>query len=128
MALCFTAPILTGAAIGFFSLREALEVLTYSVLALTGGALTSVVLEEMVTEAHKGESSHLGPIALTPASPSPHRSLSRLLDSGSPAADPSPESGTCCGALQPLMGSSSRRPTMSRRGSATGTARSYSPT
>lgn len=65
MALSFTVPILTGAAIGFFALRDAPEVLTYSVLALTGGALTSVVIEEMVTEAHEGDTSHLGPIALT---------------------------------------------------------------
>lgn len=34
-------------------------------LALTGGALTSVDVEEMVTEAHQGETSHLGPIFLT---------------------------------------------------------------
>ncbi len=52
-------------AIGFFALRAAPEVLTLSVLALTGGALTSVVVEEMVTEAHEGETSHLGPVALT---------------------------------------------------------------
>ncbi len=65
MALSFTAPIVLGAAIGFFALRAAPEVLTLSVLALTGGALTSVVVEEMVTEAHEGETSHLGPIALT---------------------------------------------------------------
>lgn len=65
MALSFTAPILIGAALGFFALRDASEMLTLSVLALTGGALTSVVVEEMVTEAHAGETSHLGPIALT---------------------------------------------------------------
>lgn len=34
-------------------------------LALTGGALTTVVVEEMVTEAHGGETSQLGPIFLT---------------------------------------------------------------
>ena len=65
MALSFTIPILLGATIGFFALREAPEILTLSVLALTGGALTSVVVEEMVTEAHEGETSHLDPIALT---------------------------------------------------------------
>lgn len=65
MALSFTIPILLGAAIGFFALREAPEILTLSVLALTGGALTSVVIEEMVTEAHEGETSDLDPIALT---------------------------------------------------------------
>lgn len=65
MALSFTIPILLGAAIGFFALREAPEILTLSVLALTGGALTSVVIEEMITEAHQGETSDLDPIALT---------------------------------------------------------------
>jgi ZIP family zinc transporter len=65
MALSFTIPILLGAAIGFFALREAPEILTLSVLALTGGALTSVVIEEMITEAHEGETSDLDPIALT---------------------------------------------------------------
>lgn len=34
-------------------------------LALTGGALGAVVVEEMVTEAHAGETSCLGPIFLT---------------------------------------------------------------
>ena len=38
---------------------------TVSVLAITGGALTSVVVEEMITEAHGGETSHLGPVFLT---------------------------------------------------------------
>ena len=65
MALAFTIPILIGATLGYFALRDAPEILTLSVLALTGGALTSVVVEEMMTEAHEGETSHLGPIALT---------------------------------------------------------------
>ncbi len=65
MALSFTLPIVLGATLGYFALRTAPDVLTLSVLALTGGALTSVVVEKMVTEAHQGETSHLGPIALT---------------------------------------------------------------
>jgi ZIP family zinc transporter len=36
-----------------------------SVLALTGGALTAVVIEEMVSEAHDGDTSSLGPVFLT---------------------------------------------------------------
>lgn len=39
--------------------------MTLSVLALTGGGLTAVVVEEMVTEAHEGDTSRLGPIFLT---------------------------------------------------------------
>jgi len=76
MAPCFTAPIRTGAATGLFSLREAPEVLTYSVLTLTGGALTSAVLEEMVTEATKARAATSARSPSPPASPSPHRSLS----------------------------------------------------
>ena len=34
-------------------------------LTLTGGALTSVVVEEMLTEAHEGDTSVWGPILLT---------------------------------------------------------------
>lgn len=65
MALSFTAPVLLGAALGYFALRQAPEVLTLSVLALTGGALTSVVVEDVIGEAHEGQTSRLGPIALT---------------------------------------------------------------
>ncbi len=49
-----------GAGIGYFPLRAAPDVLTLSVLPLTGGALTSVVVEEMISEAHEGDTSRLG--------------------------------------------------------------------
>lgn len=65
MALGFAVPILAGAALGYFALRQAPELATLSVLALTGGALTSVVVEEMLTEAHEGETSVWEPILLT---------------------------------------------------------------
>jgi ZIP family zinc transporter len=65
MAGGFAVPILAGAALGFLALREAPEVVTLSVLALTGGALVAVVVEEMVTEAHEGDTSRLGPLFLT---------------------------------------------------------------
>jgi ZIP family zinc transporter len=61
----FAIPILVGAAIGYLALRDAPEIATLSVLALTGGALTAVVVEEMVSEAHEGDTSRLGPIFLT---------------------------------------------------------------
>jgi len=38
---------------------------TLSVLAATGGVLTNVVIEEMVTQAHDGPTSSLGPLLLT---------------------------------------------------------------
>jgi ZIP family zinc transporter len=42
MAAGFAVPILFGAALGFLSLRQAPEIITLSVLALTGGALVAV--------------------------------------------------------------------------------------
>jgi len=65
MALSFAVPILIGAVLGYFALRAAPELLTLSVLALTGGVLTSVVIEEMISEAHEGETSRLDPVFLT---------------------------------------------------------------
>jgi zinc transporter, ZIP family len=65
LAAGFAVPIFVGATLGFFALRDAPEILTLSVLALTGGALTAVVVEEMISEAHEGQTSRLGPIFLT---------------------------------------------------------------
>jgi ZIP family zinc transporter len=65
LAAGFAVPILLGATIGFLALRDAPDILTLSVLALTGGALAAVVVEEMVTEAHPGATSRLGPVFLT---------------------------------------------------------------
>lgn len=66
LAAGFAIPILVGATLGYFALRGAPELLTLSVLALTGGALTSVVIEEMIPEAHEGEGGEprLGALAL----------------------------------------------------------------
>jgi hypothetical protein len=58
-------PILLGATLGFLALRDAPEIITLSVLALTGGALTAVVVEEMVGEAHEDVDPTLGPVFLT---------------------------------------------------------------
>lgn len=68
MALNFSIPILLGAAIDYFALRGAPEIITLPVLALTGGALTSVVVQKMIGEGHEDETSRLGP-------PLPHRWL-----------------------------------------------------
>ncbi len=65
LAAAFAVPILLGATLGFFALRDAPEIVTLSVLALTGGALAAVVVEEMIGEAHEGETSQLGPVFLT---------------------------------------------------------------
>ena len=65
MSLSFALPIVLGAVLGYFALRDAPDIVTLSVLAITGGALTSVVVEEMITEAHEGDTSRLEPVALT---------------------------------------------------------------
>jgi ZIP family zinc transporter len=65
LAAAFAVPILLGATLGFLALREAPEIVTLSVLALTGGALTAVVVEEMVGEAHEDVDPTLGPVFLT---------------------------------------------------------------
>ena len=53
LTAAFALPILFGAALGFLALRQAAEIVTLSVLALTGWALSAVVVEEMVSEAHR---------------------------------------------------------------------------
>lgn len=55
LSASFTVPILIGATLGYFALRTAPELLTLSVLAGTGGALTAVVIEEMIPEAHDSQ-------------------------------------------------------------------------
>lgn len=66
--LLFTAglalPIFVGATLGYFALRDASELVTLSVLALTGGALLSVVIEEIVPESHRGSDSKLATVFL----------------------------------------------------------------
>ena len=61
----FAVPVLLGASLGFLALRDAPEIVSLAVLALTGGVLTTVVVEEMVAEAHEGDTSELGPVFLT---------------------------------------------------------------
>jgi len=65
LAAAFAVPVLAGATLGWFALRSASELVTLSVLALTGGALLTVVIEEMVPEAHGGQTSRWGAIFLT---------------------------------------------------------------
>lgn len=65
MAASFAIPVLLGASIGYLALRQAPEIVTLSVLAATGGVLTNVVIEEMVTQAHEGPTSRFGPLLLT---------------------------------------------------------------
>ncbi len=65
LAAGFAVRILLGAAVGYLALQEAPQLLTRTVLAMTGGALAAVVVEEMVSEAHEGETFQPGPLFLT---------------------------------------------------------------
>lgn len=64
LAFAFTLPVVAGAAIGYFTLRAAHELAVVSVLALTAGALVTVVVEEMIPHAHRGETSLYGGLFL----------------------------------------------------------------
>lgn len=64
-AVGFVVPIVVGAALGFLALRQAPDIVTFSVLAFTGGALLSLALEEMLPEAHDQFSSRRDAFYLT---------------------------------------------------------------
>lgn len=57
-------PLLIGGTLGYFALRDAPDIVRLAVLAATGGALTAVVVEEVVPEAHKGGDSRLATMFL----------------------------------------------------------------
>jgi zinc transporter, ZIP family len=54
LAASFALPIFLGATIGYWALRDGSEVLKMAMLAFTAGILISIVVEEMVQEAHRG--------------------------------------------------------------------------
>jgi ZIP family zinc transporter len=64
LSASFTIPILLGATIGYWGVREAAEVVKLSLLAFTAGILLTVVIEEMVPEAHREGDSRLAALAL----------------------------------------------------------------
>ena len=53
LSLAFAVPILLGAAVGYFGVRDAPEIVKLSLLAFTAGILLTVVVEEIVPEAHE---------------------------------------------------------------------------
>lgn len=53
VSLAFAVPILLGAAIGYFGVRDAPEIVKLSLLAFTAGILLTVVVEEVIPEAHE---------------------------------------------------------------------------
>jgi ZIP family zinc transporter len=59
IAALFAIPVLFGAALGYFLVRGAPEWIKLSLLAFTAGILITVVVEEIVPEAHRGEEARL---------------------------------------------------------------------
>lgn len=59
LSAAFGVPILAGATIGFWGLRDAPVLAQPSVPALTGGTLLAVVIEEVVPQAHAAPDSRL---------------------------------------------------------------------
>ena len=53
IAASFAVPILIGATVGYWAVREQPEVYKFVLLAFTAGILITVAIEEMVTQAHR---------------------------------------------------------------------------
>lgn len=53
LSLSFALPLLLGAALGYFAVREQPDIVKLALLAFTAGVLTTVVVEEIVPEAHR---------------------------------------------------------------------------
>ena len=64
LAAALTIPIFLGATIGYWAVRGQPEIVKMSLLAFTAGILTTVVVEEIVPEAHEGEDSRWAALAL----------------------------------------------------------------
>ncbi|KXK00577.1 MAG: Zinc transporter ZupT [Nitrospira sp. OLB3] len=64
LAAAFGLPLLLGATIGFWGLRNTSDLAKLTVLAFTAGLLTTVVVEEMGPEAHRTVEPQLGAIVL----------------------------------------------------------------
>lgn len=58
-AAAFGVPILAGALLGYLGVQGQADVVKFAILAFTAGILTTVVVEEIVPEAHKGPDGRL---------------------------------------------------------------------
>lgn len=54
LSIAFAIPVFLGATIGYWGVRGQPEIVKFMLLAFTAGVLTTLVIEEMVTEAHEG--------------------------------------------------------------------------
>jgi zinc transporter, ZIP family len=64
LSAAFALPILLGATIGYFAVRDAPEIMKLGLLAFTAGILLTVAVEEMIPEAHKEEEARLATACL----------------------------------------------------------------
>jgi ZIP family zinc transporter len=64
LAASFALPIFLGVTIGYWDLHGGSEVVKMAMLAFTAGILISIVVEEMVQEAHRSPESHWAALAL----------------------------------------------------------------
>lgn len=64
LSASFAIPVFAGAVIGYFGVRNQPEIVKFSLLAFTAGILLTVVIEEMVPEAHREEDAPLGAMLL----------------------------------------------------------------
>lgn len=64
MSLAFAVPVLVGVTLGYFAVRDASDVVRFSLLAFTAGVLTTVVVEEIVPESHAGTHPRFAAMAL----------------------------------------------------------------
>ena len=65
LAAALTVPIFLGTTIGYWAVRGQPEIVKLSLLAFTAGILLTVVIEEIVPEAHEGEEARFAALALT---------------------------------------------------------------
>jgi ZIP family zinc transporter len=64
LAASFALPILVGATLGYWAVRDAPDIYKLSLLAFTAGILLTVAVEEMVTQAHQTEDTRLDSLLL----------------------------------------------------------------
>lgn len=64
LSASFAIPIFLGTAVGYFAVRGQPEILKYSLLAFTAGILMTVVVEEMIVEAHREKDGPLSVLLL----------------------------------------------------------------
>lgn len=60
LAASFAGPVLLGTTVGYWAVRGQQEVIKLVLLAFTGGMMTTLAVEEVMVEAHRGGDTRLG--------------------------------------------------------------------